>query len=104
MKLVSELDKLFSETKVKTDALNREAANLKLQLNLSANKYNFFDRLAKDPVPVLQEYIAASSNALKVLSGDEGFNEDTVRRSQFYIDNEDMLYENLGILLTNGRI
>lgn len=104
LKLVSELDKLSNEMKTKIDALNREAANLKLQLNLTANKYHFFDRLAKDPVPVLQEYIAASSNALKVLSGDEGFNEDTVRRAQFYIDNEDMLYENLGILLTNGRI
>lgn len=104
LKLLSELDKISNETRPKLDELDKQTNNLQLQLAASSNKYVFFNKLANDPVPALQEYMASSANALKVLSGDEGFNEDTVRRAQFYKENEGVLFENLGVLLANGRL
>ncbi|GAV48957.1 hypothetical protein ZYGR_0N03620 [Zygosaccharomyces rouxii] len=104
LSLLSDFNKLTADLKPQLQELEARNAALLLQLNASAKKYQFFNELSKNPVGVLQEYIASSSNALKVLSGDEGFNEDTVRRSQFYKDNEQMLFESLGVLLSNGRM
>lgn len=104
MKLLSELDALSNQLQPKLDDLQKQENNLQLQLNATADKYYFFKKIATNPVPALQEYMSSSANALKVLSGDEGFNEDTVRRAQFYKDNEEILFENLGVLLANGRL
>ena len=104
LKLLSELAKHSNEVQPRLDELSGQATNLQLQLNASAAKYSFFKKISEDPVPALQEYMASTANALKVLSGDEGYNEDTVRRAQFYRDNEGTLFENLGVLLANGRI
>ncbi|EDO18781.1 hypothetical protein Kpol_1028p56 [Vanderwaltozyma polyspora DSM 70294] len=104
LSLLAELNNLTTEFKPKLQELDMEASALQLQLNDSASRYQFFKKISSDPVPVLQEYIASSATALKVLSGDEGYNEDTVRRSQFYKDNEAILFENLGVLLANGRM
>ncbi|SCV03993.1 LAME_0H14884g1_1 [Lachancea meyersii CBS 8951] len=104
MSLLSELNQLSTALEPQIQRLNQELNLLQLQLNSSANKCQFFEKLAKNPVPMLEEYIESSSRALKVLSGDDGFNEDTVRRANFYKENEGMLFENLGVLLSNGRI
>ena len=104
LSLISELETFTNENRDKLDSYEREINLLKLQLNETANKYQFFEKLGQDPVPALQEYIESQANALKILSGDEGFNEDTVRRAQFYKDNEEMLFENIGVMLANGRI
>lgn len=104
LSLLSDFNKLTTDLKPQLQELDARNAALLLQLNASAKKQQFFNQLSENPVSVLQEYIASSSNALKVLSGDEGFNEDTVRRSQFYKDNEQMLFESLGVLLSNGRM
>ncbi|QLG70781.1 hypothetical protein HG535_0A07230 [Zygotorulaspora mrakii] len=102
--LLAEFNKLTSELKLELQDLETRISTLQLQLNASANKYQFYSRLSKDPAHFLKDYIASSANALKVLSGDEGFNEDVVRRSQFYKENEAMLFETLGVLLANGRM
>lgn len=102
--LLSDLDRTHNELKPAFHEFDRQLTTLQLELNSTANKYQFFNELSKDPVPFLKEYFQSSSNAMKVLSGDEGFNEDTVRRAQFYKDNESMLFENLGVLMANGRM
>lgn len=102
--LLSEFNKLSTELKTELQDLDSRTNTLQLQLNASANKYQFYNKLSLDPAHVLQEYMASTANALKVLSGDEGFNEDMVRRSQFYSDNESLLFENLSVLLANGRM
>ncbi|CCK72042.1 Rsc6p KNAG_0I02570 [Huiozyma naganishii CBS 8797] len=104
LQLLNALDDRNADLKPRFAEMDKQITTLQLQLNDTANKYQFFNKLAQNPVPFLQEYIESSANALKVLSGDEGFNEDTVRRSQFYKDNEAILFENLGTLLANGRI
>lgn len=104
MSLLGEFNKLSNEAKPKLLSLDSEISALQLQLNASASRYQFFNKLSQDPVPILQDYIASTANALKVLSADEGYNEDMVRRAQFYSDNEDTLFESLSTLLANGRM
>ncbi|CDO93126.1 unnamed protein product [Kluyveromyces dobzhanskii CBS 2104] len=102
--LLNEFNTLSTAVEPQIQELNQKTQLLQLQLNSSAKKYQFFSKLANDPVPMLQDYMESSAQALKVLSGDAGFNEDTVRRSQFYQDNDSILFENIGVLLSSGRM
>ncbi|AAS50425.1 AAR060Cp [Eremothecium gossypii ATCC 10895] len=104
MLLLTEFNTVTSQLEPQLATLEKKTQLLSLQLSSTANKYQFFNKLADDPVPMLNDYIKATSNALKVLSGDDGFDEDTVRRSNFYQENEAVLFENLGVLLSNGRM
>lgn len=104
IELLSELDEFITKLQPTVDNINKDITVLHLQLNETGTKYQFYSEMSKDPTRMLQEYMLSQSNALKVLSGDEGFNEDTVRRSEFYEENREMLFENIGILLANGRI
>lgn len=102
--LLNEYNTLSTAIEPQIQDLNKKTQLLKLQLNSSAKKYQFFNRLASDPVPLLQDYMESSSQALKVLSGDAGFNEDSVRRAEFYKENESILFENISALLATGRM
>ncbi|QLL31077.1 hypothetical protein HG536_0A08940 [Torulaspora globosa] len=102
--LLADFNKLTSELQTELQKLDARTNALQLQLNASSNRYQFYHKLSQDPVRFLQDYMASMANALRVLSGDERFNEDSVRRSQFYKENQAMLFENLGVLLANGRM
>lgn len=102
--LLADFNKLTTELQTELQKLDARTNALQLQLNASANRYQFYHKLSQDPVRFLQDYMASTANALRVLSGDERFNEDSVRRSQFYKENQAMLFENLGVLLANGRM
>ncbi|AMD21468.1 HER189Wp [Eremothecium sinecaudum] len=104
MMLLTEFNTLSSQLEPQFASLDKRSQLLSLQLNSTANKYQFFNKLSQDPVPMLKDYMKSTVNALKVLSGDDGFDEDTVRRSKFYQENEAVLFENLGVLLSNGRM
>jgi len=71
-------------------------------LHNSHRKYQFYDELSKDPVNFFKDFTESHSNLLKILSGDEGYNEESVRKSDFYTD--EMLSENVNILLKTNRI
>jgi len=77
---------------------------LMVELNNVYHRHQFYTELSKDPVNFLTKYIEASSNMMKVLSGDEGFQEDEVRKSEFYKKNANILYEDIAIMFANGRI
>ncbi|SSD60043.1 uncharacterized protein SCODWIG_01804 [Saccharomycodes ludwigii] len=91
---------LDSQIKDQDNKLN----SLMLQLNQAYYRQQFYKNVSEDPVGFLNKYIENSSRMLKVLSGDEGFNENDVRRSDFYKDNADMIYEDIAIMLANGRL
>lgn len=102
--LLNEYNALSTRIEPQLQALNKKVQLLQVQLNSTAKKYQFFHNLATDPVNMLSNYMDSSSRALKVLSGDAGFNEDTVRRAEFYKENESVLFENIGVLLSSGRM
>lgn len=104
MMLLTEFTNISNQLEPQFSSLDKKLQLLSLQLNSTANKYQFFNKLAQDPAPMLRDYMKSASHALKVLSGDDGFDEDTVRKSKFYQENEAVLFENLGVLLSNGRM
>ncbi|ODV72084.1 Rsc6p CYBJADRAFT_168781 [Cyberlindnera jadinii NRRL Y-1542] len=71
-------------------------------LHNSHRKYQFYDKLSQDPATFLKSFTESHSKLLKILSGDEGYNEEDVRRSTFYTD--DLLAENIDVLLKTNRL
>lgn len=102
--LLTDVDKLAAQVEAhdKTKEIQRHALHKKL--HESHKRYKFFQGIAKNPVKSLNKYIAASANALKVLSGAEGYNEARVRTSEFYHDMEKVMLEDIGVLLAHDRI
>lgn len=101
---LSELESIDSEI----NKLNLE--NNKLLANLNNNvipKYSFFNELSTqgNPAEFLQKYIEQQCKVNKeIISQDNGYLEDLVRRSQYYIKNEKELSEEIGLLLQSGKI
>jgi chromatin remodeling complex protein RSC6 len=71
-------------------------------LHNAHRKYQFYEKLSQDPVNFFTQFTESHSKLLKILSGDEGYNEENVRRSEFYTD--ELLQENVDILLKTNRI
>ncbi|CAI4050431.1 hypothetical protein SKDZ_14G3420 [Saccharomyces kudriavzevii ZP591] len=94
----------LEQVKSKIASHDKEIRLLLNNLHESNKRYRFFKKISEDPVKTLNDCIASTSNALKVLSGDEGYNEDMVRRANFYMENEAMLRENIEVILSNGRM
>lgn len=96
--------KALEHIKTNVALQDKEITSILSNLHESNKRYRFFKKISEDPVKALNECIASTSNALKVLSGDEGYNEDMVRRANFYKENEAMLRENIEVILSNGRM
>ncbi|KAH3681263.1 hypothetical protein WICPIJ_007768 [Wickerhamomyces pijperi] len=93
--LVNELDINIKETQNKL--------HLGLQgLHNAYKKYEFYDAFSQDPVRFLQNFNESNAKLLKILAGDDHYNEEDVRRADYYTD--DMLAENIDVLLKTGRV
>ncbi|CCH46907.1 hypothetical protein BN7_6512 [Wickerhamomyces ciferrii] len=98
----NESKKLLTENDESIKELNMKIILGIQALNNSNRKYQFYNLLTQDPVQFLKDFTQSHSELLKILSGDEGYNEDTVRRSEFYTD--ELLSENVDLLLKTNRI
>lgn len=70
-------------------------------------KYNFYNELSvqKNPAEFLTQYIEQQAKINKeIISQDNGYMEDLVRRSEYYVDNEDKLKETVSLLLQNREL
>ncbi|KOH52595.1 THR4p Threonine synthase [Saccharomyces cerevisiae] len=72
------------ETDAEDTAKLREITKLALQLNSSAQKYQFFHELSLHPRETLTHYLWSSKQNELVLQGDQYFNEDAARTSDIY--------------------
>ncbi|ODQ65243.1 hypothetical protein NADFUDRAFT_83280 [Nadsonia fulvescens var. elongata DSM 6958] len=70
-------------------------------LNNSRLRREFFYQLSSNPAEFCKKWIASQARDLKVISGDKGFNEEEVRRSDFYSD--EFLSESIHMLLNTRR-
>ncbi|CAI4057370.1 hypothetical protein N7582_000842 [Saccharomyces uvarum] len=84
----------------------REITKLALQLNSSAQKYQFFNELSLHPRETLTHYLWSSKQNELVLQGDQYFNEDAARTSDIYNNNDDdrALMGNISVLYSQGRL
>lgn len=94
------------ETDAEDTAKLREITKLALQLNSSAQKYQFFHELSLHPRETLTHYLWSSKQNELVLQGDQYFNEDAARTSDIYSNNNDdrMLMGNISVLYSQGRL
>ncbi|CAI4037631.1 hypothetical protein SMKI_03G1090 [Saccharomyces mikatae IFO 1815] len=94
------------ETDAEDTAKLREITKLALQLNSSAQKYQFFHELSLHPRETLTHYLWSSKQNELVLQGDQYFNEDAARTSDIYTNNSDdrALMGNISLLYSQGRL
>lgn len=88
-----------SSTLSNISSLNSKIALGINQLNNLNFKYNFFKQLNEDPVEFIKNWTKVQLETLKSLKSDEGYDEEIVRRSQFFEENEDLLKEKIDLLL-----
>lgn len=104
-----------SQYLLQLEALDKEinelnAKNTKILSELNTRlipKYNFYHELSsqKNPVEFLSQYIEQQAKINKeIISQDNGYMEDLVRRSDYYVDNEDQLKEQISLLLQNREL
>ncbi|CAK9439578.1 uncharacterized protein LODBEIA_P36780 [Lodderomyces beijingensis] len=85
-----------------------EKLNSKLSLAIIAlrnanSREIFFEDLSKDPVGFVEKWLATQSETLKALKSDDGYDEETVRRAQYFVDNEDLIREKIDLLFGAGK-
>ncbi|CAD6605379.1 AMH_1a_G0005960.mRNA.1.CDS.1 [Saccharomyces cerevisiae] len=94
------------ETDAEDTAKLREITKHALQLNSSAQKYQFFHELSLHPRETLTHYLWSSKQNELVLQGDQYFNEDAARTSDIYSNNNNdgSLMGNISLLYSQGRL
>ncbi|ODQ82466.1 hypothetical protein BABINDRAFT_43257 [Babjeviella inositovora NRRL Y-12698] len=93
-------------------ALNNKISTGVAVLNQSRAKQQFYAGLAENPVDFLQDWYASHCHNLKILNGDEGFSEETMRRADFFantneekgLDGEALLRDNVALLFNTNRL
>lgn len=78
--------------------------NLRISLGIaalqSANMREMFYReLSEDPVTFLRSWLESQAETLKALKSEEGYNEETVRRAEFFKENEELLKQKIDLML-----
>lgn len=101
---LSRFRELAKTTDQEVEDIDEQINMLQLQLNALATKHQFFKETEKNPLAVLKEYALISKNATEVLASDLQFTEDSVRLSDFYKENEALLFENLATYIANSRL
>ncbi|EHN03428.1 Rsc6p [Saccharomyces cerevisiae x Saccharomyces kudriavzevii VIN7] len=94
------------QTDAEDAAKLREITKLALQLNSSAQKYQFLHELSLHPRETLTHYLWSSKQNELVLQGDQYFNEDAARTSDIYSNSNDdrALMDNISVLYSQGRL
>lgn len=55
-------------------------------MNANRLKYQFMEAMAKNPVDTITQWLDSQASDLRLIMSDKGFNEEEVRRSDFYTD------------------
>lgn len=84
--------------------LNNKIALGVVALQHSNSREVFYRELSQDPVKFMEKWLQSQLETFKVLKSDEGYDEEVVRRAEYYQEHEDLLKENINILLGAGKI
>ncbi|CUM64028.1 uncharacterized protein PRCAT00001616001 [Priceomyces carsonii] len=63
----------------------------------------FYKELSEDPAKFIERWVENQLTTLKALKSDDSYDEELVRRSEYFIENEDVLKEKIDILLGSTR-
>lgn len=73
------------------------------QLNSLSAKQQFYKELNDNPVEFIKNWTKTQLETLKSLKSDEGYEEETVRRAEYFEDNESLLREKIDLLLGSSK-
>ena len=100
--------KLIYEKLTQTDAslllLNNKISLGIVALKNSLAREQFYREFSEDPVNFLKEWLESLLNTLRVLKSDEGYDEESVRKSEYFVENEESLKDIINVLLGSGKI
>lgn len=60
---------------------------------------NFYRQLSEEPVEFLKKWLESQSETLKALKSEEGYNEELVRRADYFKEHEDELRQKIDLML-----
>ncbi|KAK6460839.1 subunit of SWI/SNF transcription activation complex [Scheffersomyces coipomensis] len=63
----------------------------------------FYSELSEDPVQFIEKWLESQSETLKALKSDEGYDEEVVRRANYFVENESLIKEKIDLLLGSSR-
>lgn len=66
--------------------------------NVNARE-NFYRQLSENPVEFLKQWLETQSDTLKALKSEEGYNEELVRKAEYFKDHEDELRQKIDLML-----
>ncbi|KAK6454394.1 subunit of SWI/SNF transcription activation complex [Scheffersomyces xylosifermentans] len=102
-----DLNKVAFENLTKADNIIQQL-NSRISLGIVAlqnanGREKFYRELSEDPVKFIESWIDSQSETLKALKSDEGFDEEIVRRAQYFEENEHLIKEKIDLLLGSSR-
>lgn len=104
----AELNKLAYESLTSSDAevqaLNQKIALGVVALQQANHRETFYRELSEDPVNFMKQWVESQLETLRALKSDEGFQEQLVRRADYYEKNDKLLKEKIDIMLGANRI
>ncbi|OBA20068.1 hypothetical protein METBIDRAFT_33041 [Metschnikowia bicuspidata var. bicuspidata NRRL YB-4993] len=59
----------------------------------------FYRELSEDPVSFLRKWLESQAETLKALKSEEGYNEETARRAEFFKENEELVKQKIELML-----
>uniref|UniRef100_A0A0L0NPD8 Uncharacterized protein n=1 Tax=Candidozyma auris TaxID=498019 RepID=A0A0L0NPD8_CANAR len=68
-------------------------------LQSSNNREQFYRELSDDPVVFIKKWLESQSETLKALKSEEGFNEEDVRKAQYFKEHEQELRQKIDLML-----
>lgn len=82
--------------------------NSKIALGISSlsnldMKHQFYKELNENPVEFIKDWIRSQLETLKALKSDENYDEEVVRRAEYFEENEDLLKEKVDLLLGSTK-
>lgn len=91
----------WNENLPEIQALDDQIALTVQAMNETRLKYQFMQSMATDPAETISQWLDSQASDLKLIMSDKGFNEEEVRRSEFYTD--DVLNQTVHLFLNSKR-
>ncbi|CCG25972.1 Snf12 protein [Candida orthopsilosis Co 90-125] len=85
------------------EKLNQKISLAIIELRNANSRETFYSELSKDPVKFIEQWLVSQAETLKALKSDEGYDEEIVRRAEYFENNEDLIKEKIDLLFGSSR-
>jgi SWI/SNF complex component SWP73 len=106
-KELTELNKSALDHLTKSDMAIQQL-NAKISLGITAlqnanAREQFYQEFKNDPVGFIDQWLESQAETLKALKSDEGYDEEVVRRANYFEENEQLIKDKINLLLGTNK-